>query len=241
MSGMTKRNAGHAEIATALAKQTRASAETGAADMQEMTKAMDAIKAASSNIAKIVKTIDEIAFQTNILALNAAVEAARAGESGMGFAVVAEEVRNLAQRSAQAAKETANRIEDSIQKSERGVAISAKVAQSLGDIVAKARQVDELVAEIASASAEQNQGIIQVNLAVTQMDRVTQATAGNAEESANTAHELSAQAGGLRQAVDDLQKLVGASLEDPPRKTQPIKASTSRIEALTVWSKKQNC
>ncbi|HYD83975.1 MAG TPA: methyl-accepting chemotaxis protein, partial [Opitutus sp.] len=175
MSGMTKRNAEHAQAANALTKQTRASAETGAGDMQEMTTAMDAIKAASDNIAKIIKTIDEIAFQTNILALNAAVEAARAGEAGMGFAVVAEEVRNLAQRSAEAAKETAARIEDSIQKSERGVAISAKVADSLGEIVTKARKVDELVAEIASASLEQSQGITQLNTAVTQMDRVTQA------------------------------------------------------------------
>ena len=127
--------------------------------MQAMTTAMEAIKVSSDDIAKIIKTIDEIAFQTNILALNAAVEAARAGEAGMGFAVVADEVRNLAQRSAQAAKETAAKIEGAIGKTAQGVEISAKVAQALNDIVAKVRQVDELVAEVASASREQTQGI----------------------------------------------------------------------------------
>ena len=116
----------------------------GVTDMQSMSAAMDAIKVSSDDIAKIIKTIDEIAFQTNILALNAAVEAARAGEAGMGFAVVADEVRNLAQRSAQAAKETAAKIEGAINKTAQGVQINGKVAAALNDIVTKARQVDEL-------------------------------------------------------------------------------------------------
>src|SRR5208337_2106308 len=149
----------------------------------EMTDAMKEVKAASDDIAKIIKTIDEIAFQTNILALNAAVEAARAGEAGMGFAVVADEVRNLAQRSAQAAKETANKIENSIQKSQRGAQISEKVTASLQQIVVKARQVDELVAGIATASNEQTQGIAQINTAVSQMDKVAQGPGGRAGQS----------------------------------------------------------
>ena len=208
IASMTKRNAENALSAKDLSSETRQAAETGSANMQEMNRAMADIQSASSNIAKIIKTIDEIAFQTNILALNAAVEAARAGEAGAGFAVVADEVRNLAQRSAQAAKETAEKIEDSIAKSANGVAISGKVTESLDQIVTKARQVDELVAEIATASREQSQGIDQVNTAVTQMDKVTQTNAAAAEESASASEELTAQAATLRELVADLQKLV---------------------------------
>ena len=208
IASMTKRNAENALSAKELAGETRQAAETGSANMQEMNHAMADIQSASSNIAKIIKTIDEIAFQTNILALNAAVEAARAGEAGAGFAVVADEVRNLAQRSANAAKETAEKIEDSIAKSANGVTISGKVTESLNQIVTKARQVDELVAEIATASREQSQGIDQVNTAVTQMDKVTQTNAAAAEESASASEELTAQAATLRELVADLQKLV---------------------------------
>jgi len=211
MSSMTKRNADNAGNAKEIAAGTRQAADTGASDMNEMTGAMNAIKTSSDGISKIIKTIDEIAFQTNLLALNAAVEAARAGEAGMGFAVVADEVRNLAQRSAQAAKETAAKIEDSIQKSANGVQISGKVAERLQEIVTKARQVDELVAEIATASKEQSQGIGQVNIAVSQMDKVTQSNAASAEESASAAEELNAQALTLKGVVADLQRLVGGS------------------------------
>ncbi len=211
MASMTRRNADNAQSAKELAQQARAAAETGATDMDQMVRAMDEIKSASQNISKILKTIDEIAFQTNILALNAAVEAARAGEAGMGFAVVADEVRNLAHRSAQAARETADRIHESVEKSARGADISGKVATSLKTIVDKARQVDSLVGEIAHASHEQSQGIGQVNLALTEMDKVTQANAANAEESASAAEELSAQTESLHEAVQDLRELVDGS------------------------------
>jgi len=211
ISSMTQRNAESATQAKHLSNQTRQAAESGAASMDEMKQAMDAIKASSASIAKIVKTIDEIAFQTNILALNAAVEAARAGEAGAGFAVVADEVRSLAQRSAQSAKETAVKIEDSVSKSDRAVRISAKVAQSFEEIVVKARGVDELVAEIATGSNEQSQGIAQVAVAVSKMDRVTQSNATCAEQSAAASAEMNAQSDSMRHSVTSLVELVGSA------------------------------
>lgn len=209
VSSMTKRNAENSTRAASLAGEARSAADTGVGDMQAMTTAMAAIKASSGNIGKIIKTIDEIAFQTNILALNAAVEAARAGEAGMGFAVVAEEVRSLAQRSAQAARETAEKIEDSIQKSDHGATISAKVAQSLDQIVTRARDVDTLVREIAKASHEQDQSLAQLNSAVSQMDRVTQTNAASAEETAATVAEMNGQVDVLHSAVDELRSRLG--------------------------------
>jgi len=209
MASMTRRNSENALSANELAKQARSAADKGAADMQAMTGAMEAIKVSSDDVAKIIKTIDEIAFQTNILALNAAVEAARAGEAGMGFAVVADEVRNLAQRSAQAAKETSAKIEGAITKTAQGVEVSGKVAQGLKEIVTKVRQVDELIGEVASASREQTQGITQINTAVSQMDKVTQANAAGAEESAAAAQELNGQAETMNGSVAQLLQLVG--------------------------------
>jgi hemerythrin-like metal-binding protein len=208
MSSMTRRNSESAQKVDNLAKQTRTAAERGAGDMQEMNTAMETIKASSGEISKIIKTIDEIAFQTNILALNAAVEAARAGEAGMGFAVVADEVRNLAQRSAQAAKETAAKIEGAISNTSRGVELSGKVAEALNDIVAKAREMDELAAELATASNEQTLGISQINDAVNQVDKVTQTSAAGAQENAAAAKDLNLQTSGLKQAVEDLLYLV---------------------------------
>jgi methyl-accepting chemotaxis protein len=219
MASMTRRNADNADNALSLSNQTRSAAENGASRMQEMVEAMGGIKAASDNIAKIIKTIDEIAFQTNILALNAAVEAARAGEAGAGFAVVADEVRSLAQRSAKAARETADKIEDSILKSERGVAISGQVATSLAEIVEKATRVDGLIGEIASASKEQSQGIGQINTAVTEMDKVTQSSAASSEETASAAEELNAQARSLEESVQQLLALAGASARALSAKT----------------------
>jgi len=209
MTSMVRRNATAAQQTKEISAQTRTAAEAGVQDMEQMRQSMAAIKASSDEVAKIIKHIDEIAFQTNILALNAAVEAARAGEAGAGFAVVAEEVRNLAQRSAQAARDTAGRIEDAISKTGQGVEVCGKVAVGLREIMAKARQVDELVGQIAESSQEQAQGISQVNSAVTQIERVTQSTAATAEETASAAQELKAQAASQQSVVNELLLLVG--------------------------------
>lgn len=209
MSAMARRNAENAARVRELGSDARSAGDAAIRDMQAMGLAMDAIKASGDDIANIIKSIDEIALQTNLLALNAAVEAARAAEAGAGFAVVADEVRDLARRCAQAAKDTAGKIEDSVRKSAHGVAISLKVAASLTGIVDKTRELDALAAEVASASEEQTQGITHINTAMTRMDRVTQANAAIAQESAAAAEELNAQASALNGSVSDLLRLVG--------------------------------
>ena len=211
LSNTTKQNSDNALKARGMANETREAAESGARGMQEMIDAMNAIKSSSDNIANIIKTIDEIAFQTNILALNAAVEAARAGEAGAGFAVVADEVRSLAQRCAAAAKDTASQIEDSIQRSEVGVDISNRVGQSFQNILTKARDVNELVAQIAKASQDQTNGISHINAAVTELDSDIQANSATAEETASTSEELSSQAEMLQQTVIDLKGIIRGS------------------------------
>jgi methyl-accepting chemotaxis protein len=209
MGSVADRNSENAGKANELARQAREAADAGTSEMHAMSTAMGDIKSSSDDIAKIIKTIDEIAFQTNILALNAAVEAARAGEAGMGFAVVADEVRALAQRSAKAAKETAGQIESAIAKTAEGVQISAKVSANLAAIVAKVREVDALIADVAAASREQTQGIQQINSAVSHMDKVVQSNASTAEESASAAEELHSQSASLRESVAALSQLVG--------------------------------
>ncbi len=207
-SSMIQQNSENTKQAAVLAGQAKASADKGNAEMRDMMESMEEIKKSSDQIAKIIKVIDDIAFQTNILALNAAVEAARAGDAGMGFAVVAEEVRNLAQRSAQAAKDTAAIIERNIDMSEQGVSISKMVAESLGEITLQSKKVNELMDEIAAASQEQTQGMMQINKAIAQMEKVTQQNAANAEESASASEELSAQAVSMKDVVGQLIKLV---------------------------------
>jgi hemerythrin-like metal-binding protein len=246
MAAMTNRNSENAQKANDLAKQARTAADKGSDDMQQMNQAMEAIKTSSNDIAKIIKTIDEIAFQTNILALNAAVEAARAGEAGMGFAVVADEVRNLAQRSATAAKETADKIEGAIGKTAQGVEISNKVTEALNDIVAKVRQVDELVAEVAGASREQTQGITQINSAVGQMDKVTQGNAASAEECAAAAEELNAQAETMKHSVAELLQLVGGKQgggnfrAEPPSHVRTNGAARSlQPDGIVQWNEER--
>jgi hypothetical protein len=231
MTAMTRSSAEQATAAKELANQTRAAAEAGAGDMADMSRAMDAIKASGDGIAKIIKTIDEIAFQTNLLALNAAVEAARAGEAGAGFGVVAEEVKNLAQRCATAAHETAEGIEDSISKSHRGVALSARVSERLHEIVGKAQRMDALMAEIASGALEQTTGIGQISTAVSQMDKVTQQTAAGAEESASAAEELRNQAATLRETLGLLLQLAGDE-SAAPAAAQPEARTASRTRPL---------
>ena len=213
MSVMIRSTAENAEKAKDFANQARAAAQSGSQTMAEMNTAMHAIEASSAEVAKIVKNIDEIAFQTNILALNAAVEAARAGEAGAGFAVVADEVRSLAQRSAAAAKETAEKIDAAIANSRRGSTSCGKVGESLDEIVAKVSSADALVAEIATAAKEQSQGIQQVGMTMTQMDKVTQSNAANAEESATAAEELNAQARSMQESVNSLRSLVSKTAQ----------------------------
>ncbi len=212
IASMTKRNGESALAAKSLASQARASAEAGAVEIAAMREAMQAIQKSSAGIATIIGSIDEIAFQTNILALNAAVEAARAGEAGAGFAVVADEVRSLAQRSARSAKETTERIEDSVQKSTRGAQISQRVAEALATITTQTTRVDALIAEITQASLEQTRGIDVINASSSQLDQVTQDTAAHAQESARATEELQSQAEQLRAVSTQLARLVGLRL-----------------------------
>jgi methyl-accepting chemotaxis protein len=201
MSSMTKQNALNAREAKGVAEAARDSAEKGVESMSRMSSAINRIKTSSDSTAKIVKTIDEIAFQTNLLALNAAVEAARAGEAGKGFAVVAEEVRNLAMRSAEAAKNTANLIEEAVKNSENGVIINSEVLHNFQEITERINKVSQVVAEIAAASDQQDQGISQLNRAVEQLNQLTQQNAANAEESAAAAQEMSSQSEEMRSMV----------------------------------------
>ena len=227
IAATNQRNTEHAGRAKSLAHATRQAADAGANDMAAMTAAMDNVKSASGNIGKIIKTIDEIAFQTNILALNAAVEAARAGEAGAGFAVVAEEVRSLAQRSAQAARETSDSIADSIAKSAQGVELSGRVASNLTQIVERVREVDTVVGEIADASSEQTRGVNQVLDTLTAIDRTTQATAAGAEESASAAEELTAQAHAVDGITQTLEQLVGGATSDSSSAPAPAADSAA--------------
>lgn len=214
MAGMTRQNADNSKQADAMAREAQAAAKKGVESVSQMTRAIGEIKESSDATARIIKTIDEIAFQTNLLALNAAVEAARAGEAGKGFAVVAEEVRSLAQRSAEAAKNTSQMIEESQATADKGVAVSNEVQTALEQIAGSVDKVTALVGEIAAASQEQAQGIEQVNVAVAQMDRVTQSNAANAEESASASEELSAQARELSEMVAMLIRTVNGANAD---------------------------
>jgi methyl-accepting chemotaxis protein len=230
MSSMISATAENAEKAKELASEARSVAATGAMTMAEMTHAMAAIDSSSAEVAKIVKNIDEIAFQTNILALNAAVEAARAGEAGAGFAVVADEVRSLAQRSAAAAKETADKIEGAIVNSRKGSQCTAKVEESLTQIAEKVSSTDALVGEIATAAREQAQGIEQINAAIAQMDKVSQSNSASAEESASAAEELDAQAETLKDLVAKLRLLVGGKSNG----ISPTPVSSTRLLTKTA-------
>ena len=211
MASMCKQNASNADEAKGLTAATRTSAENGTEATARMSTAIDDIKKSSDETAKIVKTIDEIAFQTNMLSLNAAVEAARAGEAGKGFAVVADEVRNLAQRSADAAKNTASLIEQSTARADSGVQISQEVGKVLSEIGENSRKASDLVAEIAVSSNEQAQGVEQINVAVSQMNELTQSSASGTEETAAAAEELSNQAEELNRMFQQLVAVVSGA------------------------------
>ena len=221
MAATAKNNTDHARLAKDIASETREAAERGVADMQEMNASMSAIRSAGDDISKITKTINEIAFQTNILALNAAVEAARAGEAGQGFAVVADEVRALAQRSAAAATETAAKIAATLAKTAQGSGLAGKIGSALDDIVTRARKLDELAASVATASKQEGGGITQLNSAIKQMDAITQNNAANAEESAAAAEELNAQAETMKQSVNELLQLVGGHSQPVTNRPAP--------------------
>jgi methyl-accepting chemotaxis protein len=227
MTMMSKRNADNSAEAAAMMAETAKQVDRSNAALADMVSSMSSIKVSSEKVAKINKTIDEIAFQTNILALNAAVEAARAGEAGMGFAVVADEVRNLAQRSAVAAKDTAALIEESIANSNQGTQKLDLVSAAILGITDSTGKVKSLLDEVNELSKQQGQGIQQVSTAISQVSTVTQATAASAEESAAASQELNAQSQTVKDQVNALVVVVEGGAQErsahvrPPGKSRP--------------------
>ncbi len=239
ITAITRRNAENTRSVSGLMAETAQRVEDANHNLEEMVLSMKEINTSSEKISKIIRVIDEIAFQTNILALNAAVEAARAGEAGMGFAVVADEVRNLAHRSAQAAKDTAALIEESIAKSTEGNKKLQLVAGSIQQVTGSATQVKVLVDEVDVGSQEQSRGIEQISTAVTQMEAVTQRSAASAEESAAASEELASQAQTLYDIVERLRKLVGdnsasTKKEATRRSMAPVAPASSHLTDLSA-------
>ncbi len=265
ISSMVKTNSENTTSSKALSAQARDAVETGKGQIDQMTSTLTEIKRAvnemkqavsemqeaDNQVAKIVKDIDEIAFQTNILALNAAVEAARAGEAGLGFAVVADEVRNLAHRSAQAARETSDKIELSIQKSHVNVQASSKVSDSInqleqrsqevinsfGKIMEKTISVDKVIDEIANAGREQSSGVSQINNSLSQMDKVVQSNAAQAEETAAASHEMLSQSESLMETVKNILAVIegGSNIVSPTH----TMVSTSQSPTFNMTTPRQ--
>jgi methyl-accepting chemotaxis protein len=230
LTSMTSRNTDHASQADALMQDTQSVVSQATSAMGELKQAMQTITVNSSETAKIIKTIDEIAFQTNLLALNAAVEAARAGESGAGFAVVADEVRSLAMRAAEAAKNTTQMIEGNIANIKKGHELVTTTDEAFNQVRESSRKAGSLISEIASASFEQNQGISQINQSTSSMDNITQQVAAHSEESAAASEQLRAQANAMQGVVKDLCILVsGASRKEaaPRAKGKAVSGSAS--------------
>jgi methyl-accepting chemotaxis protein len=231
INSMAQRNTENSRATAEMVTQSQERFDQTNQSLEQMVEAMDGITTSSHKISKIIKVIDEIAFQTNILALNAAVEAARAGEAGMGFAVVADEVRNLAQRCAQAAQDTAALIEESIERSSGGKVKVDHVAQSIRTITADSAKMKVLVDEISHGSIEQARGIEQITRSIAQLEQVTQISAANAEVGAGSAQKLSIQAKAMRQGVDRLNQMIDGSAkakalprleQKPAPKTKPM-------------------
>ena len=218
ISAMTKQNAGNAQEVNSLMAEAKSIVDRSRQSMQQLTSSMQDIALASDETQKIIKTIDEIAFQTNLLSLNAAVEAARAGEAGAGFAVVADEVRNLAMRASEAAQNTSGLIENSVAKIQQGNTLVIKCNTDFDEIAQSSQQVATLVDEIATAAHEQSQGIGQISIAINEMDKVTQCNAATAQESAASSQELDALSLQLKQAVIDLKRLL-----DGQKKKQTVR------------------
>ena len=214
MSAMTSQNADHASQADKSMQAANNQAVQANDSMQQLTQSMSAISSASEDTSKIIKTIDEIAFQTNLLALNAAVEAARAGEAGAGFAVVADEVRNLAMRAADAAKNTAELIDETVLKIGDGSELVTATHEIFSKVSDSTQKVKKIVEEIAAASNEQAQGIGQINMAVNEMDKVVQQNAASTEESASAAEDMKAQAEQMKASVQELMAVIGVSTKN---------------------------
>jgi methyl-accepting chemotaxis protein len=232
MSSMTKQNADNANHAKAMMNEARGVVEKANAQMAQLAEAIGQITRSSEETGKIIKTIDEIAFQTNLLALNAAVEAARAGEAGAGFAVVADEVRNLALRSAEAARNTSDLIEKTIKAVRNGNEMTASTQEAFRANAELSGKISQLVDEIATASEEQAHGIQQVNTAVSEMDRVTQQSAANAEESANAARDMKDQAQQMRMYVEELAAVAGVDVNRSSGSGMDMVSSVERKPAL---------
>lgn len=238
-SSMTNRNAEHSSQANELMNSTNQIIEEASNAMQTLTDSMISMTKSSEETSKIVKTIDEIAFQTNILALNAAVEAARAGESGAGFAVVADEVRSLAQRAAEAARETNRLIEDTVQKIHQGSKIVDQTADSFRGAADQSTQLRLLVEEINSATHQQASGISDISSTISKIDDITQQNASNAEESASAAQKLNTEADELNWLIDDLAAIVnGKGSSKPTRSSKPISDSPKQHETVNRISDK---
>jgi methyl-accepting chemotaxis protein/methyl-accepting chemotaxis protein-1 (serine sensor receptor) len=231
LTSMTRKNSEHTQAAASVVNSVDQRVQEANQALDVMVVSMREINESSDKVSRIIKVINEIAFQTNILALNAAVEAARAGEAGMGFAVVADEVRNLAQRSAQAAEDTAQLIEESISRSGVGKRKLEEVAAAIQGITAGAVEVKTLIEEVSVGSQEQARGIEQVSRAVVQMEQVTQNTAATAEESASASEELSAMAEAMRRSVSQLEALVGSGAGGHARVSRRAQTSTGATVA----------
>lgn len=241
INSMARKNSENCSSMAGLVTQSQGMFAKANQELDEMVASMNGIAESSGKISKIIKVIDEIAFQTNILALNAAVEAARAGEAGMGFAVVADEVRNLAQRSAQAAKDTAGLIEDSITKSSEGRIKMDRVAVAIRNVTENSAQIKVLVDEVNLGSNEQSRGIEQIARSVAQMEQMTQTTAANAEEGAAAAEELNAQSESLKAVVEQMGTLAGiSSREEPMRSSQRPQISGRRLMTRSLGEPRRN-